>query len=44
MLLLAGAQILGGNIHNTVGVNVKGDFDLRHATGRRSDTVQMEST
>ena len=42
MLLLAGAQILGGNIHNTVGVNVKGDFDLRHAAGRRSDTVQME--
>ena len=36
--LLAGAQILGGNMDDAVGVDIKGNFDLRHAAGSRRDT------
>ena len=42
MLLLAGAQVLGRHVHNAVGIDVEGHFDLRHAAGRRGDAVQME--
>lgn len=31
MLLLAGAQILGGHVHDAVGIDIEGDLDLRHA-------------
>src|SRR6202011_3612745 len=35
-LLLAGAEIFGGNVENAVGVDVECDFDLRNARrGRR---------
>jgi hypothetical protein len=33
-LLLAGPQVLGGNVEDAVGIQVKGDLDLRHAAGR----------
>ena len=42
VLLLAGAQILCADLHDAVGVDIEGDFDLRHTTGSRSDAVQME--
>ena len=31
-------------MHNTVGINIEGDFDLRHTTGSRSNAVQMEGS
>ena len=42
MLLLAGAQILGGYVHNAVGVNVKGNLDLRDSSSRRRNSIQTE--
>ena len=42
-LFLAGAFILGGDVQDAVGVNVEGDFNLRDATGSRSDTIQDEA-
>ena len=32
------------NVHDTVGINIEGDLDLRHAAGSRSDAVQMEGS
>lgn len=32
-VLLAGALVLGGDVHDAVGVDVEGDLDLRHAAG-----------
>ena len=43
MLLLAGAEVLGGDIHDAVGVDVEGDFNLRHTAAGRSNAVQMEA-
>ena len=43
VLLLARAQILGGDIYDTVGVDVKGNLDLRYAAGCRSDAVELEA-
>ena len=43
MLLLAGAQILGGDVHDAVGVDVEGDLDLRHAAAGGGDAVQVEA-
>ena len=43
MLLLAGAQILGGHVHDAVGVDVEGDLDLRHAAAGGGDPVQVEA-
>src|SRR4029079_14456891 len=40
--LLAGAQIFGRDIENTVVIDVKRDFDLWHAPRRRRNAVQME--
>ena len=42
-LFLAGAHILGGHVDDTVGVDIEGHFDLRHATGCRRDTGQVEA-
>ena len=42
LLLLVGAQILGGDIHDAVGVNVESDLDLGYAAGRRRYPHQME--
>ena len=41
-LFLASALVLGGHVHDTVGVDVEGNFDLRDATRRRRDTGQFE--
>ena len=37
ILLLAGAQILGANVHNAVGVNIKANLNLRNTTRSRSN-------
>ena len=42
VLLLAGAEVLCGDIHDAVGIDVKADLDLRHAAGRRSDAGELE--
>jgi len=39
-LLFARTFVLSGDVQNTVSVDVKGNFDLRHTPGRRRDTVQ----
>jgi hypothetical protein len=41
-LLLAGAAVLGGHVHDAVGVDVEGDLDLRDATGGRGDAGELE--
>ena len=41
-LLLTGAQVLGGDVDDAVGVDVEGDLDLRHAPGRPADARQLE--
>ena len=43
MLLLAGAQVLGRDVHDAVGVDVEGDLDLRHAAAGGGDAVQVEA-
>ena len=42
LLLLAGAKILSGDVQDAVRVDIERDFDLRDATGRRRDRIQME--
>ena len=42
LLLLAGAEILRGDVQDAVRVDIKRDFDLRDAAGRRGDRIQME--
>ena len=42
MLFLTGTQILGGYIYDTVGIDIKGNLDLRDASGCGSNTVQSE--
>jgi hypothetical protein len=34
--------VTSGNLEDTVGVEVKGDFDLRNATGRGGDAGKLE--
>lgn len=41
-VLLAGALVLGRDVHDAVGVDVEGDLDLRDAAGRRRDAGQLE--
>ncbi len=41
-LLLAGALVLGGHVHDAVGVDVEGHLDLRDAARRRGDAGQLE--
>ncbi|ELP44522.1 putative NAD-specific glutamate dehydrogenase [Mycobacterium avium subsp. paratuberculosis S5] len=41
-VLLTGALVLGGDVHDAVGVDVEGDLDLRHAAGRRRNSGQLE--
>ena len=43
MLLLAGAQVLGGDVDDAVGVDVESHLDLGHAAAGRSDAVQVEA-
>ncbi len=42
LLLLAGTLVLGGDVEDAVGVDVEGDFDLRHAARGRRDAVELE--
>ena len=42
-LFLVGALVLGRHVEDAVGVDVEGHLDLRHAPGRRRDTVQVEA-
>ena len=44
LLLLAGAQVLGGDVHNAVGIDVERDLDLRHATARGRNAGELEAT
>ena len=43
-LVLVGGLVLGVDVDNGVGVNVKGDLDLRNTTVGRRDTNQLEVT
>ena len=43
VLLLAGALVLGRDVDDAVGVDVEGDFNLRHAARRRCNPVQDEA-
>src|SRR5699024_5187115 len=43
-LLGAGALVLSGYVHDTVGVDVEGDLDLWDAARSRCDTGQLEGT
>src|SRR5690606_11560463 len=42
-LLLAGGLVLGGHVENTVGIDVEGHLDLRHAAGRRRNVGEVEA-
>ena len=42
-VLLAGALVLGGDVHDAVGVDVEGHLDLGHAARSRRDTGQLEA-
>ena len=42
LLFLAGLLVLGRHVEDAVGVDVKRDLDLRHATRRRVDALQVE--
>src|ERR1019366_4481024 len=41
-LLVVGAAILGGHIEDAIGIDIEGDFDLRHAAGGRRDIAELE--
>ncbi|EJZ09434.1 NAD-specific glutamate dehydrogenase [Mycolicibacterium vaccae ATCC 25954] len=43
-VLLAGALVLGGHVHDAVGVDVEGDLDLRDTARGRRDAGQLEGT
>ena len=43
VLLLAGAEILCGDVYDAVGVDVEGNLDLRNAAACRSDSVKVEA-
>ena len=42
LLLLAGAKVLGAHVHDTVGIDVEGDLDLRNSSGSGGDSDQVE--
>lgn len=41
-LILVGGLVLGGDVYDTVGVNVEGDLNLRDTLGGRGDTDELE--
>ena len=43
LLFLAGRLVLGGDADDAVGVDVEGDFDLRHAARRGRNALQVEA-
>ena len=44
MLFFASTQVFCGYVYNTVCVDIESNFNLRHASSCRSDTVQFELT
>lgn len=42
VLLLASRFVFGGNVHNTVGVNVEGNLNLGVATGSHGNASEVE--
>merc|ERR1719352_710379 len=42
LVLLAGGLVLGGDVEDTVGVNVEAHVDLGHAAGRGGDAGELE--
>jgi hypothetical protein len=42
LLGLSGSLLEGGDVQDTVGVNVKGNLDLRNSSGSRGDTRKVE--
>ena len=42
LLVAAGAEVLGGDVEDAVGVDVEGDLDLRGAARGRRDAVEAE--
>ncbi len=42
VLFLTRSQIFRGNVHDTVSIDIEGNFDLRHTAHCRRDTVQSE--
>ena len=43
-LLLTGALVLSGHVHDTVGVDVEGDLNLRNTARCWCDTAELEVT
>src|SRR5690606_34286666 len=39
-----GGFILGSDVHNTVGINIEGDFNLRDSSGGRRNAGEIELT
>ena len=44
LLLFASSFVLSSNVEDTVGINIKGYFDLWLATACRHDTIEVENT
>jgi hypothetical protein len=42
LLLLARTEVLSGDVEDTIGIDVEGDFDLRRATSGWWDTIQVK--
>lgn len=42
LLRLAGGFVLGGDVHDTIGINVEGNFDLGDTTGSHRDSLKIE--
>jgi hypothetical protein len=42
LVRLSGTLLESGDVHDTVGINIEGDLDLRNTTGRRWDTSELE--
>src|SRR4029077_19088912 len=42
LLFVVGAAILGGDIEDPVGIDIEGDFDLRHAGRARRNIAELE--
>lgn len=43
-LVLVGGSVLGGNVHNSIRVDVKGDLDLRNTSGHGRQAGELEVT
>ncbi len=41
-MLFAGAFVFGADMHDAVGINVKGHFDLRHTARCGRDVFEVE--